>query len=159
MSIYDIDISLIDGSRTSLESWRGHALLIVNTASECGFTEQYEDLQALFAEYAPRGLFILAMPCNQFGGQEPGSNEDIAAFCQQNYGVEFPLLEKGDVNGPNAHPLFSYLKEHAPQTGDVAWNFEKFLVSPAGEVTARFESKMDPFDMKLINELEKILPV
>lgn len=158
MSFYDIPVTMADGRETTMADWQGHALLIVNTASECGFTEQYEGLQKLFEDLAPRGLFVLAQPCNQFGGQEPGSDEEIGQFCQVNFGVQFPLLEKGDVNGEEATPLFKYLKE---QTGgeDIAWNFEKFLVSPEGDVVARFPSKVDPEDMEIFNELDPILPV
>ena len=153
---YSIPVTLADGRKTSMADWQGHALLIVNTASQCGFTPQLETLQELFAEYAPRGLFVIAMPCNQFGAQEPGSNDDIVTFCSTTYSVEFPILEKADVNGENTHPLFAYLKGDGP---DVAWNFETFLVSPQGEVVARFDSRIEPDDMKVIDVLEDILPI
>lgn len=153
---YSIPVTLADGRKTSMADWQGHALMIVNTASQCGFTPQLETLQELFAEYAPRGLFVIAMPCNQFGAQEPGSNDDIVTFCSTTYSVEFPILEKADVNGENTHPLFAYLKGDGP---DVAWNFEKFLVSPQGEVVARFDSRIEPDDMKVIDVLEDILPI
>lgn len=156
--LYDIAVTLNDGTETTMNAWAGHALLIVNTASECGLTEQYQDLQELFEEFMMRGFYVIAMPCNQFGGQEPGSDAEIAEFCQENYGVEFPLLAKADVNGDNAHPLFSFLKE---QTGgeDISWNFEKFVVDDQGVVTARFAPRTDPQDDDVIDAIEAVLPL
>ncbi|WP_034650915.1 glutathione peroxidase [Corynebacterium vitaeruminis] len=156
MSIYDIPVTLNDGRSTTMADWQGHALLIVNTASKCGLTPQYEALQELFDDYANRGLFVIAMPCNQFAEEEPGSDEEIAEFCQTTYGVTFPILRKADVNGPNTHPLYQFLKGDGP---DIEWNFEKFVVSPDGEVAGRFAPKMEPDDMKIINLLEEVLPI
>ncbi|AHI23565.1 glutathione peroxidase [Corynebacterium vitaeruminis] len=156
MSIYDIPVTLNDGRSTTMADWQGHALLIVNTASKCGLTPQYEALQELFDDYANRGLFVIAMPCNQFAEEEPGSDEEIAEFCQTTYGVTFPILKKADVNGPNTHPLYQFLKGDGP---DIEWNFEKFVVSPDGEVAGRFAPKMEPDDMKIINLLEEVLPI
>lgn len=156
MSIYDIPVTLNDGRSTTMADWQGHALLIVNTASKCGLTPQYEALQELFDDYANRGLFVIAMPCNQFAEEEPGSDEEIAEFCQTTYGVIFPILRKADVNGPNTHPLYQFLKGDGP---DIEWNFEKFVVSPDGEVAGRFAPKMEPDDMKIINLLEEVLPI
>ncbi|APT85437.1 glutathione peroxidase [Corynebacterium aquilae] len=158
MSFYDIEVTLNNGVDTTMADWQGHLLLIVNTASECGLTPQYAGLQGLFEQYAHRGLFVIGMPCNQFGAQEPGSDEEIAEFCTANFGVGFPLLKKADVNGENAHPLFSYLKE---QTGgeDVHWNFEKFLVSEDGEVLGRFSPQTDTDDDDLVDMIEGNLPI
>ena len=151
-------MTTIDGKKTTMGTWAGHALLIVNTASECGLTEQYEELQELFEEYMMRGFYVIGMPCNQFGEQEPGSDAEIAEFVRKDFGVEFPMLAKADVNGEGAHPLFVHLKE---KTGgeEISWNFEKFLVNDAGEVSGRFGPKTEPYDDDLIAALEEILPI
>jgi glutathione peroxidase len=134
----------LDGQPLSLDHFRGHVLLIVNTAGLCGFTPQYAGLEALYRTYRSRGFEVLAFPCNQFGAQEPGSNEGIGVFCEKNYGVTFPLFAKTDVNGPNAHPLFRFLKEEKPGffgfvgSGAIRWNFTKFLVDRKGKVVARY---------------------
>ncbi|MEJ5998939.1 glutathione peroxidase [Corynebacterium sp. H130] len=162
MSIFDTPITLLDGRRTTLADWAGHLILVVNTASECGLTGQYEGLQRLFDDYAMRGFFVIGMPCNQFGAQEPGSAEEIASFCSRNYGVTFPMLAKADVNGENAHPLFVELKKTPDATGeagDVQWNFEKFLIAPSGEVIGRFRPKTDPEDDEIIDLIEDNLPI
>src|SRR6476659_5691858 len=141
MSIHEISIGALSGGSADLGQYRGQVLLIVNTASECGLTPQYAALQKLADEYADRGLVVLAVPCNQFGGQEPGTAAEIADFCEVNFGVTFPITQKVDVNGPQRHALFERLTETAdPEgaAGDVRWNFEKFLVEPRGEVVARF---------------------
>lgn len=162
MSIYDIPVTTLDGRATTMADWEGHLLLIVNTASECGLTGQYEGLQQLFDDFSARGLFVIGMPCNQFGAQEPGTAAEITEFCQVNYGVAFPLLAKADVNGPGAHPLFELLK-HTPDaeghSGDIRWNFEKFLVSPSGEVLARFAPQTDPEDDAVVVLIEDNLPI
>ncbi|MDO5030664.1 MAG: glutathione peroxidase [Corynebacterium sp.] len=160
--LFDIRVTTIDGKETTLKDWEGHVLLIVNTASECGFTDQYDGLQALFDELAPRGFFVLGFPCNQFGGQEPGSAEEIKAFCQREFGVTFPLFEKIEVNGDNEHPLYSLLKQTPDadgEAGDVKWNFEKFVISPAGKVVGRFRSKVEPDDENLRDLIEDNLPI
>ncbi len=154
-------LTLLDGSDTTLDAYAGQALLVVNVASRCGFTRQYAGLEALHERYRDRGLTVIGVPCNQFGEQEPGTAEEIAEFCQVNFGVTFPLLAKTDVNGPDRHPVFARLTEVADATGkagDVTWNFEKFLVSPQGEVVGRFRSKVEPDDPELVAAIEAVLP-
>ena len=154
-------LTLLDGSDTTLDAYAGQALLVVNVASECGFTRQYAGLEALYERYHERGLTVIGVPSNQFGAQEPGTAEEIAEFCQANFGVTFPLLAKTDVNGPDRHPLFARLTEVADaagKAGDVTWNFEKFLVSPQGEVVGRFRSKVEPDDQDLVAAIESVLP-
>ena len=154
-------LTLLDGSDTTLDAYAGQALLVVNVASQCGFTRQYAGLEALYERYHDRGLTVIGVPSNQFGAQEPGTAEEIAEFCQANFGVTFPLLAKTDVNGPDRHPLFARLTEAADATGkagDVTWNFEKFLVSPQGEVVGRFRSKVEPDDPELVAAIESVLP-
>lgn len=135
---YDFEAKTIDGRMQPLSAYAGKTLLIVNTASKCGFTPQYAGLQRLHEQYGPHGLVVLGFPCNQFGGQEPGEEAEIARFCQVNFGVTFPLFAKVDVNGPHAHPLFGHLKKAAPGllgSEAIKWNFTKFLVTPDGKVT------------------------
>jgi glutathione peroxidase len=154
-------LTLLDGSDTTVNAYAGQALLVVNVASQCGFTRQYAGLEALHERYRDRGLTVVGVPCNQFGAQEPGTAEEIAEFCQVNFGVTFPLLAKTDVNGPDRHPLFARLTEVADATGkagDVTWNFEKFLVSPQGEVVGRFRTKIEPDDPELVAAIEAVLP-
>ena len=154
-------LTLLDGSDTTLDAYAGQALLVVNVASQCGFTRQYAGLEALYERYHERGLTVIGVPSNQFGAQEPGTAEEIAEFCQANFGVTFPLLAKTDVNGRDRHPLFARLTEVADATGkagDVTWNFEKFLVSPQGEVVGRFRSKVEPEDPELVAAVEAVLP-
>jgi glutathione peroxidase len=154
-------LTLLDGSDTTVDAYAGQALLVVNVASQCGFTRQYAGLEALHERYRDRGLTVVGVPCNQFGAQEPGTAEEIAEFCQVNFGVTFPLLAKTDVNGPDRHPLFARLTEVADATGkagDVSWNFEKFLVSPQGEVVGRFRTKIEPDDPELVAAIEAVLP-
>ena len=123
-SLYDIPVTTLDGRETTMNDWAGHVLLIVNTASKCGLTGQYEGLQRIFDDYAMRGFFVIGMPCNQFGEQEPGTADEISDFCSVNYGVSFPLLAKADVNGENTHPLYAFLKD-ATGGEDVQWNSSK----------------------------------
>jgi glutathione peroxidase len=154
-------LTLLDGSDTTVDAYAGQALLVVDVASQCGFTRQYAGLEALHERYRDRGLTVVGVPCNQFGAQEPGTAEEIAEFCQVNFGVTFPLLAKTDVNGPDRHPLFARLTEVADATGkagDVTWNFEKFLVSPQGEVVGRFRTKIEPDDPELVAAIEAVLP-
>ncbi|MCG3083256.1 glutathione peroxidase [Anoxybacillus sp. LAT_35] len=151
MNIYDFHVRTIHGEEQSLAQYKGNVLLIVNTASKCGLTPQYEQLQQLYDKYKERGFVVLGFPCNQFGNQEPGSEADISQFCQLNYGVTFPMFAKVDVNGPNAHPLFVYLTEQAPGmlgTKAVKWNFTKFLVDRNGQVVARFAPTTKPFELE-----------
>ncbi|MEO0318814.1 MAG: hypothetical protein RL404_2491 [Pseudomonadota bacterium] len=146
-ALHDIAVRRLDGHDTTLAAWRGQVLLIVNTASRCGFTPQYAGLEALYHQYRDRGFAVLGFPCNQFGAQEPGTADDIGAFCEKNYGVSFPLFDKVDVNGPNAHPLFVHLKQQAPGilgTDGIKWNFTKFLVARDGKVVARFAPTTSP---------------
>jgi glutathione peroxidase len=161
MTILNHPIHTLSGEPSSLEKLGGHALLIVNVASKCGLTPQYSALEALQEKYASRGFFVVGFPCNQFGGQEPGSAEEIATFCSTTYGVTFPMMEKIDVNGPSRHPIYAELTEIADAegvSGDIRWNFEKFLVSPDGKIVARFSPMIAPDDPSLVSEIEKVLP-
>jgi len=146
MVLYDFTAKLGTGDEQSLAAYRGQALLIVNVASKCGFTPQYKGLQALHAEYAPRGFSVLAFPCDQFGRQEPGSDQEIASFCDRSYGVTFPLFAKIEVNGPGAHPLYVWLKQQKGGLlgSSIKWNFTKFLVDKSGLVRARFAPTAKP---------------
>ena len=158
MSIYDMSVQTIKGETVSLEQYRGKVLIIVNTASKCGFTPQYKGLEAIYKEYKEQGLEILGFPCDQFGHQEPGSEDEISEFCEINFGVTFPLFSKVDVNGSNAHPLFTYLKDKAPGllgSKGIKWNFTKFLVDAEGHVIDRFAPKDDP--KKLVKPMVKLL--
>jgi len=160
MSIYDITVKTIRGEEKSMADYKGKVLLIVNTASKCGFTPQYKELQELYDEYKDKGFEVLAFPCNQFGQQEPGSESEIERFCQLNYGVTFPMFAKVDVNGENAHPLFVYLTEKVPGilgTKAIKWNFTKFLVDKNGNVVSRFAPQTKPSELK--QEIEKLLNV
>jgi glutathione peroxidase len=141
MTIYDFKVETIKGEETTLEAYKGDVLLIVNTASKCGFTPQYQGLQSLYETYKDKGFTILGFPCNQFGAQEPGTNEEILDFCELNFGVNFPMFEKVDVKGDDAHPLFLYLSTVAPGllgSKSIKWNFTKFLVDRKGHVIKRF---------------------
>ena len=163
MSVYDIPIRTIDGRETSLREYEGRALLIVNVASKCGSTPQYAGLEELQREHGPAGLTVLGFPCNQFGGQEPGTNDEIAEFCSMTYGVTFPLFDKIEVNGPGRHPLYAELVQapFADGTGagdDIDWNFEKFVVSPSGEVVGRFGDEVEPDDPDLLTAVTAQLP-
>jgi glutathione peroxidase len=157
-SLFDFDARTLGGAPYPLSAHRGQVVLVVNTASQCGFTPQYEGLQRLHETYGPRGLVVLGFPCNQFGGQEPGSSESIGQFCQVNYGVSFPMMEKVEVNGRNAHPLFTWLSRTAPGllgTTAIKWNFTKFLVSRDGTTVERFAPKEAP--AKLAPRIEAAL--
>ncbi|MCU1455804.1 MAG: glutathione peroxidase [Acidimicrobiales bacterium] len=161
MTIYDHTVHALDGGDADLADQKGKAALIVNVASKCGLTPQYEGLERIHERYADRGFAVLGFPCNQFGGQEPGSPEEIATFCSTTYGVTFPLYEKIDVNGDDRDPLYAELTETADAegaAGDIQWNFEKFLVSPDGEVVARFRPMIDPEDPELLAAIEAQLP-
>jgi glutathione peroxidase len=153
VTVHDFSVRAGDGSTVALGDYAGKHLLIVNVASRCGLTPQYTGLENLQRELGDRGLQVLGFPCNQFGGQEPGSAEEIQQFCSTTYGVTFPVLAKIDVNGPDADPLFEYLREQQP--GDIAWNFTKFLVGPDGTVLDRFEPQVTPEDLR--PEVEKAL--
>jgi len=156
---YDISLRTLDGKAASLADYRGKAVLVVNVASKCGLTPQYTGLQALHERYAARGFSVLGFPCNQFGAQEPGTAEQISDFCSTNYGVTFPLFEKLAVNGPDRHPLYvelTQVADGAGKAGDIEWNFEKFLITPRGEVT-RFRPKTKPDDPALVSAIEGAL--
>ena len=181
MSVYDFKATTIDGDEISLNQYKGKVLLIVNTASKCGFTPQYEGLEEIYKKYHSQGFEILGFPSNQFAEQEPGNNSEVKNFCSINYGVTFPLFEKTDVRGDNAHPLFKYLSEAAPYKGldlnhpigkvlaevlekefphylegnSIKWNFTKFLVDRDGNVVDRFEPTSEPKD--IIEHIEKLL--
>lgn len=180
MNIFDFSAKTIDGKEISLSEFKGKVLLIVNTASKCGFTKQYDGLQKLYEQYKDKGLEILGFPCNQFLEQEPGTEDEIVEFCKINFGVTFPLFSKIDVKGANAHPLYKYLtetagfkgfdestesgaflsnflKEKFPETlgnNDIKWNFTKFLINKNGEIVSRFESPIEPSEIS--SEIEKL---
>ncbi|MCH2555768.1 MAG: glutathione peroxidase [Alcanivorax sp.] len=157
-TLYDFEARTLDGQPRPLSDFKGKVLLIVNTASKCGFTPQYQGLQKLYDNFADRGLEVLGFPCNQFGHQEPGDAGEIGAFCEKNYGVRFPVFEKIDVNGEHAHPLFRYLKAEAPGvlgTEGIKWNFTKFLVDRDGRVVKRYAPKDKP--EKLADDIEALL--
>ncbi len=147
MTIYDYTVQDMQGQEVALEQYRGKVLLITNTASKCGFTPQFEGLESLHNKYQAQGLVILGFPCNQFGGQDPGSNDQILDFCVKNYGVSFPMHQKIEVNGDGAHPLFNYLKQEAKGalgTSRIKWNFTKFLIGRDGQVMARYAPLTKP---------------
>ena len=151
----------LDGKDSSLGALAGRALLVVNVASKCGLTPQYTGLERLQERYADRGFSVVGFPCNQFGGQEPGSPAEIAEFCDVNYGVTFPITEKVEVNGEGRHPLYAALTgtpDDTGHTGDIRWNFEKFVIAPDGRVAARFNPRVDPESDELVTALEKALP-
>jgi glutathione peroxidase len=157
-SIYDFSAQLLDGRTVSLSEFRGRVLLLVNTASKCGFTPQYAGLEQLYRAGKERGLAVLGFPCNQFGAQEPGSAEEIDAFCQKNYGVSFPLFARIDVNGPHAHPLYRFLKKSRPGIFGIErikWNFTKFLIDRQGRVVDRYAPSTPP--QKLAAAVEALL--
>ena len=181
MSVYDFKVKTIDGEEIKLDYYKDKVLVIVNTASKCGFTPQYSELEKLYEKYNDKGLEILGFPCNQFGEQEPGTSDEIKSFCLINYGVSFPLFEKVDVKGDNPHPLFNYLTNSAPFKGldenhpigkkliefistklpeelkgdSIKWNFTKFLINRKGNVVNRFEPTIEPVNME--SEIEKLL--
>lgn len=179
MSLYQTEITTIDGEKTTLEKWQGKVLLVVNVASKCGLTPQYEQLEALQQQYQAQGFSVIGFPCNQFLEQEPGSNDEIKTFCSTTYGVTFPMLVKGDVNGPARHPLYTQLvaaqpdavrpegsgfyermasKGRAPKTpGDILWNFEKFLIDREGNVVQRFAPDMTPDDAVIQQSIQQAL--
>ncbi|MXQ54695.1 glutathione peroxidase [Shimazuella alba] len=157
MNIYDIQVTTASSEEKSLADYRGKVLLIVNVASKCGFTPQYKGLQALYDKYKDQGLEILGFPCNQFLGQEPGTNEEIQEFCQVNFGASFPIFAKIDVNGSNAHPLYKHLTKEASGIlgGAIKWNFTKFLVDRDGKVVKRYAPNTEP--EKLAEKIEELL--
>ncbi|GGI12437.1 MULTISPECIES: glutathione peroxidase [Gottfriedia] len=158
MSIYDFQVKDSKGQLIPLSNYKDQVVIVVNTASKCGYTPQYKDLQALYEEYKNEGLVVIGFPCNQFMNQEPGSNEEIQSFCELNYGVTFPIFGKVDVNGENADPLFKYLSKNAPGImglKSIKWNFTKFIIDKNGEVVERVAPQTNPQDMKAT--VEKLL--
>lgn len=155
--IYDFTLFDIDAQPVSLNKFRGKVLLVVNTASRCGYTPQYEQLQELYERYQSRGLEILAFPSNDFGGQELETNEEIATFCYTRYAVDFPLFAKTKVRGKDKHPLYRYLTEQGPSPGEVRWNFEKYLVDRRGRVRSRYYSNVVPLSQEIMSDLEHAL--
>ncbi|ADK04736.1 TPA: glutathione peroxidase [Bacillus anthracis] len=158
MTVYDFSAKTITGEEKLLKDYEGKVLLIVNVASKCGFTPQYKGLQEVYDKYKEQGLEILGFPCNQFGGQEPGTEADITSFCELNYGVNFPMFAKIDVKGDKAHPLYTYMTEQAPGLlgmKAVKWNFTKFLIGKDGKVVGRFAPQTKPVDLEV--EIEKVL--
>ncbi|MFE9815297.1 glutathione peroxidase [Streptomyces sp. NPDC005773] len=161
MTLHDIPLHTLTGEPTTLGAYSGQAVLLVNVASKCGLTPQYAGLERLQKEYGDRGFTVLGVPCNQFGGQEPGSSEEIQTFCSTTYGVSFPLLAKTDVNGAGRHPLYAELTQLADadgEAGDIQWNFEKFLISPAGEPVARMRPRTEPEAPEVVAAIEAQLP-
>lgn len=158
-SPYGLQVKGIDGTEVPLEQYRGKVLLIVNTASKCGYTPQYEGLQKLYEKYQEQGLVVLGFPSNDFGGQEPGSNQEIAGFCSSKFEVGFPLFEKGAVQGEGKQELYQYLVENSPvsESGEVKWNFEKFLVARDGKVIARYRSAVEPESSEITSAIEDAL--
>ncbi len=156
-SVYDFQANLISGEAKNLSDYKGKVLLIVNTASGCGFTPQYAALQGLYEKYKDRGFEILAFPSNNFGGQEPGSNEEIQKFCNLRFKVKFPLFEKVDVKGDSTHPLFKHLTQEGAHKGSIKWNFAKFLIDQNGQVADRFASTTDPLSKKITSKIDFLL--
>jgi glutathione peroxidase len=153
-SFYDIAIDGLNGQALQLSDFENKAVLVVNVASECGLTPQYEGLQALYERYKDKGLVVLGVPCNQFGKQEPGSDQEIADFCTTKFSVNFPMTTKTEVNGDNRHPLYEFLIEGGD---DIEWNFAKFLVSKDGHILQRFNAKLDPLNESIVQAIEQAL--
>lgn len=154
-SIYDIKLKDIDGKDTTLAPFKGKTVLIVNVASKCGYTKQYTGLENIYQKYKDKGFVVLGFPCNQFGGQEPGTNEEIKQFCSSKFNVTFPLFDKIDVNGANRHPLYVALAgKDAPFPGDIKWNFNKFLIGKDGKILKRCDSKVAPESEELTKAIE-----
>ncbi|MGH3406453.1 MAG: glutathione peroxidase [Streptosporangiaceae bacterium] len=161
MSLYDIPLTTLDGQPGSLRDLAGKTLLVVNVASKCGLTPQYNGLERLQERFADRGFSVVGFPCNQFGGQEPGSAEEIAEFCSATYGVTFPMFEKIEVNGPDRHPVYTELTtlpDAEGEAGDIQWNFEKFLISPEGQAVERFRPRTEPEADEVVAAIEASLP-
>ena len=157
-SLYEIKLKDIDGKDTTLAAYKGKTVLIVNVASKCGYTKQYAGLEATYQKYKDQGFAVLGFPCNQFGGQEPGTNEEIKQFCSSKYNVTFPLFDKLEVNGANRHPLYVTLAgKDSPFPGDIKWNFNKFLVGKDGKIVKRFDSKVTPDSEELTKAVEAAL--
>lgn len=156
-SFYDFTMDDIDGKPVNLSQYKGKALLIVNTASFCGNTPQYTELEAMYEQYHDKGFEILAFPANNFGQQEPGTNAEIKGFCLTKYSISFPLFSKISVKGSDKHPLYQYLTEKSPFPGEVEWNFQKYLVDRSGNIVARFPHRMKPSSPEIVQEVKRVL--
>ena len=155
---YRFEFTSIDGDKLPLEAWRGRPMLVVNTASYCGYTPQYSDLEALWRRYRDRGLVVLGVPSNDFGRQEPGTEAEIKQFCATNYAVEFPLAAKCRVIGGKAHPFYRWIAEELGEAGTPRWNFHKYLIGPDGQLVGTWPSQVGPTDNRITNEIERLLP-
>lgn len=158
MTIYEFEVNKINGETISLEEYKGKVMIIVNTASKCGFSPQYDDLQSLYVQYKEDGVVVLGFPCNQFLNQEPGDDLEIDSYCKLNHGVTFPMFAKVNVKGKEAHPLFSYLTENAPGvmgSKSIKWNFTKFLIDRNGNIVSRFAPKTKPLEME--EDIKKLI--
>jgi glutathione peroxidase len=161
LPMWNAPIKTLQGKDSTLAAFKGKALLLVNVASKCGMTPQYAQLEAIHEKYAAKGFTVIGFPCNQFGGQEPGTEQEIATFCSTTYGVTFPMMEKIEVNGPGRHPIYQALAPIADErghSGDIRWNFEKFVVTADGSQISRFHPKASPDDPKVIAAIENALP-
>ena len=156
-TLYDFTMNDIDGKPVNLSQYRGKVLLLVNTASFCGNTPQYSDLQAMYEQYNEKGFEILAFPANNFGQQEPGSNQEIKSFCFTKYSLSFPLFSKISVKGSDKHPLYRFLTEQSPFPGEVEWNFQKYLVDRSGNIVGRFHHRTNPLAPEIVKEVERML--
>lgn len=157
MSFYELSTQTIDGTSAPLSTYKGKVAVVVNTASQCGYTPQYKDLEALYAKYKEKGLVVLGFPSNDFGGQEPGSDAEIKKFCELKYKVTFPMFSKSKVIGPDKQPIYQFLTTSAAEKGEVSWNFEKFLIDRNGKVVGRYKSKVTPLSPELTGAIEKLL--
>jgi glutathione peroxidase len=160
MSVYDVPLKSLDGDEGVLAGQKGKVSLLVNVASFCGLTPQYEGLESLYEQFGAKGFSVIGIPCNQFGAQEPGTADEIKTFCSTTYGVKFPLTEKIEVNGDGRHPLYQQLTEKEDgegHAGDIRWNFEKFLIGRDGEIIARFSPLVEPANDELVGSIEKAL--
>ena len=154
---FDLNIKSTDGTDIDLSKYKNKTILLVNVASKCGFTKQYTDLQRLFEKYEKKGLIVIAVPSNQFGGQEPGSNEEIKNFCETNFGITFPITAKVDVKGANAHQIYVWAKNNYGNSSIPKWNFHKILINKSGKIVDTFGSFINPMSKKIINQIEKII--
>ena len=160
MTVHDINVQTLAGAPAALGDFAGSTVLVVNVASKCGLTPQYEGLQRLYDRFSDQGFTVAGFPCNQFGEQEPGTADEISEFCSVNYGVTFPMFAKIDVNGPDRHPLYTELTatpDAAGEVGDIQWNFEKFLIAPDGQIIGRFRPMIDPEAPELVEAIEASL--
>jgi len=155
-NFYTLEAPGIDGHKEPLSKYAGKVTLVVNTASECGFTPQYKGLQELYTKYKDKGFVVLGFPSNDFGSQEPGSNTEIKKFCELKYKTTFPLFSKDVVKGPQKQPVYKFLTENAPEKGEISWNFEKFLVDKKGNIVARFKSKIEPMSPEITSKIEEM---